>query len=150
MKVEIDIEDNLTAELKAYEREVEKQVRQLIDDLITKTEIEATISAPKFVSIDKKFEDKGLTGIVGVIGRQVADMGKSDPNNLAAYVEFGTGLSAKEILEPYPDWVKEIAWKYYVSGRGTLKGQPYLFNNFLKNHAVFERELKQLIEKYNL
>ena len=150
MKVNVDIENTLENDLKKHFEEVQKKVRELIDDLVTRTEIDATRSAPKFVSIDKKIEDGGMTGIVGVIGNQVASIGKSDPNNMAAYFEFGTGLSAREILEPYPQWVKDIARKYYVTGKGTLKGQPYLFNNFLKNHAVFERELKQLIEKYNL
>ena len=41
---------------------------------------------------------------------------QSDPLTKAMYFEFGTGLSASQILAPYPQWVKDIAYEYYVSG----------------------------------
>ena len=47
---------------------------------------------------------------------------QSDPAHKAMYFEFGTGLSASQILAPYPQWVKDIAYEYYVSGKGTLIG----------------------------
>ena len=147
MKINVDIENTLENDLKKHLEEVQKKVRELIDDLITKTEIDATRSAPKFVSIDKKFEDGGMTGIVGVMGNQTAEMGQSDPNNVAAYFEFGTGLSAGVILAPYPQWIKDIARQFFVTGRGTLKGKPYLYPNVLKGIPVFQRELKTLIDK---
>ena len=66
---------------------------------------------------------------------------------MAAYIEFGTGLSAQEILAPYPQWVKDIAMKFYVNGLGTLVGKPYLYNNFLRHEATFRKKLKELVEK---
>ena len=165
MKDETVIQSTLTYDLNGYRDEVIEETKQLIQQLIFQTNIEATRDAPSFVSIDNEFEDKGLTGKVGIIGelpapknesdpdnvgilgQQSVPKNQSDPANLAVYLEFGTGLSASQILEPYPQWVKDIAYEYYVSGKGTLIGKPYLFNNFLKNIETFERDLNNLLEK---
>ena len=147
MKIKAVIQNTLTYDLNGYRDEVIAKTKQLIQQLIFKTNEEATRDAPSFVSISNKFENKGLTGKVGVIGKQSAPKNQSDPANMAAYIEFGTGLSAAQILAPYPQWVKDIAYEYYVSGEGTLIGKPYLFNNFLKNIETFERDLNNLLEK---
>ena len=147
MKVKTVIQNTLTYDLNGYRDEVISKTKQFIQQLIFQTNEEATRDAPSFVSISNKFEDKGLTGKVGVIGKQSVAKNQSDPANMAAYIEFGTGLSASQILAPYPQWVKDIAYEYYVSGEGTLIGKPYLFNNFLKNIETFERDLNNLLEK---
>ena len=147
MKIKAVIHNTLTYDLNGYRDEVIAKTKQFIQQLIFQTNEEATRDAPSFISIGNKFEDKGLTGKVGVIGKQSVPKNQSDPANLAAYVEFGTGLSASQILAPYPQWVKDIAYEYYVSGEGTLIGKPYLFNKFLKNLETFERDLNNLLEK---
>ena len=147
MKNKTVIQNTLTYDLIGYKDEVIAKTKQFIQQLIFKTNEEATRDAPSFVSIGNEFEDKGLTGRVGVLGQQTVPKNQSDPANLAAYFEFGTGLSASQILAPYPQWVKDIAFEYYVNGEGTLIGKPYLFNNFLKNIETFERDLNALLEK---
>ena len=147
MKIKAVIQNTLTYDLEGYRDEVIAKTKQFIQQLIFQTNIEATRDAPQFVSISNEFEDKGLTAKVGVIGKQSVAKNKSDPANMAVYFEFGTGLSASQILAPYPQWVKDIAYEYYVSGKGTLIGKPYLFNNFLKNIETFERDLNSLLEK---
>ena len=116
-----------------------RDVVRLVENAITDVQILAMRDAPKFVNIDKKFTDKGLTGEVGV-------MGEMEGNHIAAYIEFGTGLSAQEILAPYPQWVKDIAHEFYVNGQGKLQGKPYLYNNFLVIAEKFKRELKELVD----
>ena len=147
MKNKTVIQNTLTYDLNGYKDEVIAKTKQFIQQLIFKTNIEATRDAPKFVSIGNKFEDKGLTAKVGILGQQSVQKNQSDPANVAVYFEFGTGLSASQILAPYPQWVKDIAYEYYVSGKGTLIGKPYLFNNFLKNIETFESDLNALLEK---
>ena len=147
MKIKAVIQNTLTYDLNGYKDEVIAKTKQFIQQLIFQTNIEATRAAPSFVSIENEFKDKGLTGKVGVIGKQSVPKNQSDPANMAAYIEFGTGLSAAQILAPYPKWVKDIAYEYYVNGKGTLIGKPYLFNNFLKNIETFERDLNALLEK---
>ena len=132
-----------TGNLKRYSENTLKEIKSLVADITTQIELDATRDAPmssggtKFISIDKRFSDNGYTGEVGVMGE----------NDLAAYFEFGTGLSAGQILAPYPQWIKDIAWKFFVTGQGTLKGKPYLYPNVLKGIPVFQRELKQLVDK---
>ena len=125
--------------LSTYKTKMFRDVVQLVENAITDVQILAMRDAPKFVNIDKKFTNKGLTGEVGV-------MGEMEGNHIAAYIEFGTGLSAREILAPYPQWVKDIAYEFYVTGQGKLKGKPYLYNNFLAIAEKFKRDLKELVD----
>ena len=147
MKIKAVIQNTLAYDLNGYRDEVIAKTKQFIQQLIFKTNEEATRDAPSFVSIGNEFEDKGLTARVGILGEQTVPKNQSDPANVAVYFEFGTGLSASQILAPYPQWVKDIAYEYYVSGNGTLIGKPYLFNNFLKNIETFESDLNALLEK---
>ena len=112
---------------------------KLVAKTATDLELKATRGAPRgededvFIHIDKRFSEGGLKAEVGVMG----------DNNLAAYFEFGTGLSAKEILAPYPDWIKDIAREFYITGRGTLKGKPYLYNNYLMLMPIFRKDVEK-------
>ena len=132
-----------TGNLQRYSKDTLKEIKSLVADITTQIELDATRDVPmssggtKFISIDKQFTDNGYTGEVGVMGE----------NDLAAYFEFGTGLSAGQILAPYPQWIKDIAWKFFVTGQGTLKGKPYLYPNVLKGIPVFQKELKTLTDK---
>ncbi|MDH5825768.1 hypothetical protein [Sphingobacterium faecium] len=132
-------------DLEKYRKDKVKKIRNLVIDCTTKIERLANRSLAansseefnlNFISVDKVISEGGLKGEVGVMG----------DNDLAAYFEFGTGLSAKEILSKYPKWVQDIAMKFWVNGRGLLEGKPYLFNNFLIVQAEFERELKKIME----
>ena len=125
--------------LSTYKTKMFRDVVRLVENAITDVQILAMRDAPKFVNIDKKFTDKGLTGEVGV-------MGEMEGNHIAAYIEFGTGLSAREILAPYPQWIRDIAHEFYVNGQGKLKGKPYLYNNFLVIAEKFKRDLKELVD----
>jgi hypothetical protein len=129
--------------LKKYKAEQIRKMRYLVVDTVTTIEIEATRKAPVgedgdiFININKRFTNNDMTGEVGVMGE----------NNLAAYFEFGTGLSAREILAPYPEWIREIAWKFYINGLGTLKGKPYLYPSVLKNTEIFNKKLDEIVKE---
>lgn len=129
--------------LKKYKADQIRKMRYLVVDTVTTIEIEATRKAPVgedgdiFINIDKRFTNNDMTGEVGVMGE----------NNLAAYFEFGTGLSAREILAPYPEWIREIAWKFYINGLGTLKGKPYLYPSVLKNTEIFNKKLYEIVKE---
>ena len=121
--------------LKTFAQRRVQMVKNLVADTAVNIEIQATRDAPRgFINIDKQFSNKGLTAEVGVMGE----------NDLAAYFEFGTGLSAKEILSSYPKYVKDLAYQFYINGEGTLKGKPYLFPAVFRYTKEFERELKRL------
>ncbi|WP_312364053.1 hypothetical protein [Sphingobacterium sp.] len=133
-------------DLERYRNDIVKQIRKLVIDSVTRIEIMAARSLTRnstpelslnFIVVQNKITKGGLQGEVGVMG--------SDP--LPAYIEFGTGLFAVDILSNYPQWVKDIAMKFYVNGMGTLQGKPYLYNNFLIVKIEFEKKLKEILGK---
>lgn len=147
------VRNTTSQNLKDYQKKMFRDVVNLVDTAITDTQMDAMATLrydpnyevdPRFIKVSKAFRDRGLTGEVSVDGAK-AEGGNG--NDMAAYIEFGTGLSAREILAPYPQWVKDIAMKFYVNGLGTLVGKPYLYNNFLRHEATFRKNLKELIEK---
>ena len=123
-------------DLAKYRKDIVKQVMDLISDFASQLEISATRDAPNFIHIDKQFSKGGLKAEVGVMG----------DNPMAAYIEFGTGLSAKEILAPYPQWIRDVAMQFYVNGLGTLKGKPYLYNNHQRLMHSFRVELDKILK----
>ena len=141
------INNRVLFNLEKYKKSIIPEIKELISDFATDVEIAATRDAPNFLSIDKKFENGGLTAEIGVMGGQLVGENQSSGYNIAAYWEFGTGLSAAEITAGYPQWVKDKAMEYYVSGKGTLVGSPYLYNNFLAYLTPFERKVRTLLDE---
>ena len=141
------VNNRVTINLKKYQQKIISETKELISDFATDVEIAATRDAPNFLSIDKKFENGGLSAEIGVMGGQIVGENQSSGYNIAAYWEFGTGLSAAEITAGYPQWVKDKAMEYYVSGKGTLVGSPYLFNNFLARIPNFERKVNKMLDE---
>ena len=126
-----------SANLRAYKRSRIEKVKNAIADTAVAIELEATRKAPKFISIEKRFYEKGLKAEVGVKGN----------NEMAAYIEFGTGLSAASILAPYPQWVKDIAMEFYVNGKGTLTGKPYFYPAVFRNETLLKKEMKAIVDE---
>ena len=150
----ITVENTLSKNLDLYKTKLFMDVVQLVEFAIKDTEMDAKRALnfdasyevdTRFINIASSFKNKGLTGEVVADGAKRED-GKGG-NDMAAYIEFGTGLSAREILAPYPQWVKDIAMQFFVNGLGTLQGKPYLYNNFLKNVEKFKSDLKALMDK---
>ena len=134
---------NTTAKnLRNYSKKQLEAVKDLIADTATSIENQATRDAPSaedtdgFINIDKNFTNKGFTAEVGVMAE----------NKLAAYFEFGTGLSAKSILAPYPQYVKDVARAFYETGEGTLKGKPYLFPAVFRYTNYLQVQLAKLTD----
>jgi len=74
-------------------------------------------------SIDSKISPDGLTGEVYI---------DNTASKFAMYVEFGTGVWAKNYLPSLPAAAQAVARKYFVNGKSTLKGQPFLLPAFFK------------------
>lgn len=146
--------NTLGKDIEQYRKDVVKEVKNAISGIATdleiasKRDLTAGSSRPdlieefngkglNFILVNKKISKGGLLAEVGVWG----------DNDLAAYIEFGTGLSAREILAPYPQWIKDIAWTFKKKQDGTLKGSPYLFNNYLRLIPEYQIKLKSILEK---
>ena len=133
------ITSSVKADLQKFKEEKLRAIKLQVMKVIKDTEIQAIQDAPNFIKIDGVIKDGGFAGEVGVIGDAESKEGK-----LAAYIEFGTGLSAVSILAPYPQEVRDTAMAFYVNGQGTLIGSPYLFNNWLRNLETFKDNMNKL------
>jgi hypothetical protein len=62
---------------------------------------------------------------------------------MGAYIEFGTGV----YVTVAPEW-KDLAWQFYVNGKGRLRAHPYMYPAFIKGRdefiKVLEAKLRQL------
>lgn len=151
----LDIKE-LAKALKKYQDETVQEVKEIVldngSDLLNRAQRSlnaysgSQLENLNFINLTmySKIEGKGFSVAVGV---PTVDTGKK--SRLAAYVEFGTGLSAQSILAPYPQEVKDLANTYFETGKGTLKGSPYLFNNYLLTRDNFIKELNEYLETRN-
>jgi hypothetical protein len=131
-------------------------VKDVLAETATSIEIEATRNAPasyqigdasinlSFIrqKINKKVSESGLFWQVGL---DVPTSGEQ----WEAWMEFGTGLSARDILSnpQYSAEVREIARRYYRNGKGRIIGKPYLMPAFYRNTANLVNNMVDEINK---
>lgn len=92
-------------------------------------------------AIGYEITNNKLTGVVFV---------EKSAGDLAAWVEFSTGQSAKTYLATVPAKWREEARKYFITGRGTIIGKPYMLPAFFKYSVIFKKELKDLFKRTRL
>jgi hypothetical protein len=88
-------------------------------------------------AIGYKLTNRGLTGTVFV---------ERSAGELAAYVEFSTGQDAARYLSTVPPEWRAVAQRYYINGRGTIIGKPYMLPAFMKYKEQFVKDLKAAIQ----
>lgn len=142
----------LSKALKMYDKATIKEIKEIVADNGSNLQTRAIrtlngysgnqLESLNFINIVGQSKDNGLSFTVGV-----PSVSTDKKSHLPAYVEFGTGLSAKSILALYPEEVKQIAMQFFVNGRGTLIGHPYLFNNYQIVVTEFTKELNTFLKK---
>ena len=143
--------DAALKELNKQEQIVIDAVKDILASTATDIELEAIRNAPSVWQgqplnikqrIDKVVEEGGLNWRVGVQS--------GDPVfEIEAWIEFGTGLSAREILSnpQYTQEVRDIARRFYRNGKGRIIGQPYLMPAFFRNTANLVTDIENEINK---
>jgi hypothetical protein len=151
MSVTVKGLDAALRDLNKQENVVIEAVKDILSSTATDIEIEAIRNAPASWEgqplnikqrIDKVAENNGLAWRVGVQS--------GDPVfEIEAWLEFGTGLSAREILSnsQYTQEVRDIARSFYRNGRGRIIGQPYLMPAFFRNTANLVQDIENEINK---
>lgn len=91
--------------------------------------------------IFSRIEESGLAGSVGI---------DAQASNLAAYVEFGTGVSAANYIPELDPEFQAIARKYFVNGRGSLLKAPFLLPAYFTHSATFIPKIKKSLENIKL
>lgn len=151
MAVRVKGLDEALKDIDKKEKSVIDAVKDALSSAATDIERQATLAAPSQWEgfplsikqrIYKDVENSGLTYLVGVkVG---------DPQfEIEAWLEFGTGLSARDILSnpQYTSEVRELARRFYRNGKGRIIGQPYLMPAFFRNTAKLVAEIEAEINK---
>lgn len=68
-------------------------------------------------------------------------------NEIAAYIEFGTGGYAASYLGSQPQEVKDEAIKFFVNGEGTMPARPYLFPAYYKHREALIRTIQERLDR---
>lgn len=151
--------DKALADLDKKSDAVVQAVKDVLADTAKNIEYDAKINATRSIQIVReqggKFNDlnfnqridtKTLEGGFGYnVGINIADR----IFEVEAWVEFGTGLSAREILgrPEYTPEIRAIAKGFWRNGQGRLIGVPYLFPAFFKHTANLVKDIEEEIAK---
>ena len=151
MSVKVIGLDKALADLDKKGDAVIQAVKDALSSAATDIEIDAIRNAPSQWNglplnikqrIDKVADDGGLSWKVGIQS--------GDPVfEIEAWLEFGTGLSAKQILSNpvYTQEVRDVARRFYRNGRGRIIGQPFLMPAFFRNTANLVSDIEAEINK---
>jgi hypothetical protein len=156
MSVKVKGLNKALKDLDKKEQIVIDAVKDILQNTATDIEIEATRNAPNsyqignatinlsFIrqKIDKKVFENGLLWNVGL---SVPTSGEQ----WEAWMEFGTGLSAEQILKnpTYSEEVRTLARTYFRNGKGRIIGQPYIMPAFFRNTANLVTDIENEINK---
>jgi hypothetical protein len=159
MAIKIEGLDKVLADFRKFGDDGVRSVKKNIEFSATNIESKAISRAPGppfniKQRINKDFKEQGLTAFVGYEAKQ-GDIVPTDTKayELAAFVEFGTGLSAVEILSRpgYTKEIRDLAYTFKKEKDGYLVGTPYLFPSFFEEIPELikrlERDLKNLAGK---
>lgn len=143
--------DQALAYVKQKENAMIEAVKDVLANTATDVEKQAIASAPSQwegvpLNIKQKIDKKSFdNGLLWKVGLDVPSSGEQ----FEAWMEFGTGLSAREILSnpQYSQEVRTIARTYYRNGEGRIIGQPYLMPAFYRNSANLVNEMVSEINK---
>lgn len=120
-------------------KEVVKATAGAAKDIAT----EATQNAPKMY----KYADGEEEHVNGEISQSIFSEKISDTfwkvsvnSVMGAYAEFGTGA----YVEVPRGW-ENIAWSYYVNGKGIMLPQPYFYPAWIKGKKQYMKDLKDAL-----
>jgi HK97 gp10 family phage protein len=151
MSVTVKGLDQALAYIKKKENAMVEAVKDVLANTATDVEKQAIASAPTQwegfpLNIKQKIDKKSFkNGLLWKVGVDVPTSGEQ----WEAWMEFGTGLSAREILSnpTYSEEVRILARTYYRNGQGRIIGQPYLMPAFFRNTANLVTEMVSEINK---
>ena len=156
MSVKIKGLDEARRDLFKKRQLIVDSVKDVLAETATSIEIEATRNATASYQIGD--ESINLSFIRQKINKKVSESGlfwqvgldvPTSGEQWEAWMEFGTGLSARDILSnpQYSAEVREIARRYYRNGKGRIIGKPYLMPAFYRNTANLVNNMVDEINK---
>lgn len=126
----------LIRKLKRMDETIQKEVKEEIFDTGQAIAAQATSNAARSFNV-------GSESIAGGFGVRIF----VDKGNLAAYREFGTGLSAAQYVPTLPKEWQSMAMLFYVNGKGKLQKQPFLYPAYFKNVPILRNNLNEILKR---
>lgn len=139
----------------SYLERVKKSVRQQAGDALAGSALQVAAMAKSRLQPKTSDGDEIADAIVDVrqhIGAEI-DRGKleatvfaggTSQDDMAAYLEFGTGDSAAAYLATQPSWVKEWAATFIKNKKGTITDHPYLIPSLRDETPELIEKLKKI------
>lgn len=84
--------------------------------------------------IFNKLSNNGYKATIGI---------EKEATKLAAYIEFGTGISAAYYVPMLEPEFQKIAKSFYINGKGTIMAHPFLIPAYMKYREIFIKEIKE-------
>lgn len=130
-----------------------KAVKSVLGDEATDIEKNAKINAKKTFGGEQlnyyqrinKVVVPGSKGLAWKVGLET----ENKKFQIEAWLEFGTGISASQLLSgaEYDSEIKSLARSFLRNGQGTIPASPYLFPAFFVVRSRIVEEIKKEIEK---
>lgn len=133
-KYVLDI-DKVKRRLRISEKEFLSGVKQDIEIVGRRAELEAKQNAPKDTGklAQSIFYEKKRDGLGARVTANV---------NYAPYVEFGTGGMIN-----IPSGFEDLAKKFFVNGKGRMKAQPYLIPAVRRAYEDLKRRTAKRVQR---
>ena len=145
--------DKVVAKLKKLPLDIQQEIKEVTKDTAEEIKADAFDNLRKNIphnpgemiyeasviigtSIEAGHSHEGLVGYVHV-----------NAGKMAAYIEFGTGLSAAQYVPTLPPYWQKIAREFYINGKGTIKAAPYLYPAYFKHSKDFAEKIKQAVKR---
>jgi HK97 gp10 family phage protein len=129
--------DGLIRKLRTMNSQVQKQTKEVVFDVAQSIASDASRAAPPSFNVNARQINSGYSAIIFVGGG----------GNLAAYREFGTGISAATYVPTLPQEWQDIARSFYINGKGTMVKRPFLYPAYRKNIPDLKSGLIDVLKK---
>lgn len=143
--MEVKGANEFIARLKNIKKDSYKKVGAIVEATARQIELDAVQAAPKIYKYGTGGSHATNNEIVGNISSIKTGQLEAEVivnSKMAAYAEFGTGAYVD-----VPKGWEDIAWSYYVNGRGVMLPQPYLYPAWRKGIKQFKKDLEKYVNE---
>lgn len=167
MTVRLSNFNELTNRLRRMSSAFQQEAKEIIEFRAGEIEVEAIRDAPGPGSsvathygsetLSDIVNGRGWTPISQAIGYSIINQGytaiifvERSAGDVAAWVEFGTGQSARRYLVTVPPEWRALAQEYYINGQGSILANPYLLPAFQKQQILMIDDLRAALRNLHL
>lgn len=149
----------LSKRLEQVSKEVYEDVKDIIEETTLAIQRQAIQNAPAAGdTVATTYGSQKInTGINQFIGSSIDKGGlggsvfiEAGASELAAYLEFGTGVSAAGYVPTLDPEFQAIAQRYYINGKGTLIKHPFLLPAWFQYQPTVGPAIKKVLENIKI